>query len=177
MIRGTILWTLWGALPAVAVADTGDTGGDPCLAWGEITPSERTLYVGEFATFRIRGAAGCGRDASTCAWWADRNPDTEEAYGDFLQSTGSPVTYRAPTELEDCITISYSVWAACTDGNTTDHAEVTVKCTHEQLQAVQDDRNATLTGGGCGGPHSGAGAAAGLFLVVPGLSLLRRWRS
>ncbi len=176
MILRCSLLGLLALSPAAALADTGDTGGDPCLDWGQITPSERTTYVGEFVTFRVRGAAGCGRDATTCAWWADRNPNTEEAYGDFLESTGSPVTYRAPTELEDCITTTYSVWVACTDGNTTNSAQVTVKCTHEQLQAVQDNRSATLTGGGCSGPPSGTGTAAGLLLVVPGLSLLRRKR-
>ncbi len=162
---------LLSLLAGPAAADTGDSG-DPCDEWGEVYPGERVAYVGEFVNYWISGGAACG-DVDTCSWWADGDR------GDFLQTTGSPVTWRAPTELADCVTIDFRVWASCNDGGTTGFADVTLRCTHEQLLEVQQDRRAELTGGGCSGPISGTSTttAAGVFLLLPGALMLRRRRA
>ncbi|NOY24750.1 MAG: hypothetical protein GXP62_02660 [Oligoflexia bacterium] len=153
---------------AVAVDTTADTGSS-CENWGTITPSTRETYFGEFMTFRIGGGPSCG-DVDSCSWWTDGNT------GDFLQTTGSPVTWRAPSDYGDCVTLEIRLWASCTDGSTTGYSDITVRCTHEQLSAVQDSRNAVVTGGGCGGPvpaGSGSTSTAGL-LLLPLFGLLRR---
>ncbi|MCB9777184.1 MAG: hypothetical protein H6742_01305 [Alphaproteobacteria bacterium] len=156
---------------------SADTGAGDCDDWGAISPDERAMAVGEFATFRISGGSRCG-DAATCSWWTDGGK------GDFLQTSGSPVTWRAPTELEDCVTENFRMWASCTDGSTTSYADITVRCSHEQLVEVQASRNAQVSGGGCNGPvpsdGSSSGAsdtgAAAVFLLLPlvGLRRLRR---
>lgn len=161
-------------LPLIAAAGAADTGGGTCDEWGEVYPAVADVYLGEFLTFRVSGGRACG-DVATCSWWTDGNQ------GDFLQSTGSPVTWRAPTELEDCVAKSFRLWSSCTDGSTTGFADITVRCTYEQLIAVQENRKATVTGGGCGGPvyepgsSSGDTSGAALF-GLPLLGFLRRRR-
>lgn len=153
-------------LPSAARADTGDD----CSIWGEVTPGDRYVNYGEYITFRIGGGPDCG-DVSSCSWWSDGG------LGDFLQTEGSPVTWRAPNDYEEreCVSLELRVWAACTDGNTTGSADVTVACKQEQLEEVQKDRSASLTGGGCSGPPTLIGSSAAL-LLLPGLGWLRRRR-
>lgn len=154
------------ALLSSAQADTGSA----CDNWGAVEPDTLSLITGTFVTFRIGGGPACG-DTSSCSWWADGDR------GDFMQSTGSPVTWRAPTELEDCISQEFRVWASCTDGSTTGWADVTVRCSYTQLEEVQKTRSATLTGGGCSGPPTLVGPTeAGVLLLLPALGLLRRRR-
>lgn len=153
-----------------AGADTGDTGGD-CSTWGDVTPEQRTVNYGEYVTFRIGGGPSCG-DVESCTWWSDGDA------GDFQQTSGSPVTWRAPSDYKerDCVSLELRVWAACTDGNTTGSSDVTVNCKQEQLDEVQKDRSATLTGGGCSGPPTLITTSAAALLLVPGLGFLRRRR-
>ncbi|MCK6507509.1 hypothetical protein L6R53_29775 [Myxococcota bacterium] len=165
------------ALLAASLAATAlaDTGASDCSDWGSVTPDVRDTYFGEFVTFRVMGGRACG-DVDTCSWWTDGNQ------GDFLQTTGSPVTWRAPEDSEDCVSLEFRLWASCTDGNTTGYSDVTVRCTHEQLAEVQASRNAVVTGGGCSGPGpadssggtTGGTTGAGL-LLLPALGLGGAW--
>ena len=154
--------------PALIGTAAADTGTD-CSEWGAVTPDERSTYFGEFVTFRIAGGWTCG-NVDTCSWWSDSD------YGDFLQTTGSPVTWRAPATSDDCVTLEFRLWASCTEGNTTGYSDVTVRCTHEQLEGVQASRNAVVTGGGCNGPTPTTSTAAAGLLLVPLLGLRRRRR-
>lgn len=151
-----------------------DTGAGDCSTWGQITPDQRDTAFGEFVTFRISGGPGCG-DVDTCSWWSDGNQ------GDFITNTGSPVSWRAPSDYADCVTLEFRVWASCTDGNTTGYSDVTVRCTHEQLAGVQESRDAVVTGGGCSGPTTGStggtgGTTGAGLLLLPWLGLRRRRR-
>lgn len=142
------------------VAHAVDTGIADCSTWGEITPDVRDTYFGEFVTFRVSGGRSCG-DVDTCSWWSDGNQ------GDFLQTSGSPVTWRAPEDLSDCVTLELRVWASCTDGNTTGSSTVSVRCTHDQLDEVKSNRDAQLSGGGCNGPLAPSDSSVPALLLLP----------
>jgi len=153
---------------APARAAPADTGSD-CTDWGTVYPGTRDTYVGEFVTFRIGGGRACG-DVDSCSWW------TDGSQGDFLQTTGSPVTWRAPSSLDQCVTASFRLWASCTDGNTTGYSDITVRCTHEQLDEVKANRDAVVSGGGCGGPSAptSTGTSGAALFLLPWLGLRRR---
>jgi hypothetical protein len=148
------------ALLASPVARAVDTGVNDCSTWGAISPATRDTYFGEFIDFRISGGRTCG-DVDTCSWWSDGNQ------GDFLQTSGSPVTWRAPEDPGDCVTLELRVWASCTDGSTTGWSDISVRCTHDQLSEVQENRDAQISGGGCNGPLPPSDSSVPALLLLP----------
>ena len=82
----------FGAAPVVALADTAE---EPCCdCWGLISPENPTASLNDELTFFVGGGPECG-DVSTCSWALD--------VGTLSETTGSPVIWTAPEELEDCI--------------------------------------------------------------------------
>lgn len=152
-----------------ALAPLSAQAASTCDTWGQVSPSEKETWFGEFVDFRVAGGRGCG-DVDTCSWWADGTQ------GDFLQTTGSPVTWRAPQDPGDCVTLELRVWASCTDGNTTGYSDVTVRCTHEQLAEVQANRGASISGGGCNGPLPPSSSSVPALLLLPAFGFARRRR-
>ena len=152
MIRAASLppLLLWGALAAApaAAADTGDVPGEGCAGWGEIAPSEPPpLYLGQSFDLRVGGgsSSACG-DVDTCVWWMDEF----NGVGAIAPDKGSPVAYTAPDALDDCIPVSFQVFASCADGETQDSVQITVQCTAEEKASLLGRAGSTVGGGGCG---------------------------
>lgn len=150
------MW-LWFVAASVARGDTG-----ACADYGKVKPSEVTLFVAaEPFVFRVEGGSACG-DLTTCEWWA------EDDRGSFDVTTGSPVSYTPPVNLDNCVDITYRVFVSCDDAGTTEWSEVTLRCTDAQRQQVQDalDEATSVSGGGCGSAGFG-------FVMLPLLGLGR----
>lgn len=134
-----------------------------CDDWGEISPAEKVVYVGESATFRILGdEPDCG-DKDTCSW------ELSTDLGSLSATTGSPVDWVAPDSLQDCISESFTLIATCQDGGTTSTSAVELRCNDDQLEELRAQRGSTIAGGGCG-----AASLAGALLLGLGYGRRRR---
>lgn len=134
-----------------------------CDDWGQLSPSEKVVYVGETATFYILKGTdrSCG-DSASCVWSVDNDQ------GSLSATSGSTVDWTAPDALEDCLPIDLRIYAEC-PGVATGSSTITLRCTDADLSALKASRGSTVAGGGCGTPSSGAP-----LLLLP--LLLRRRR-
>ena len=153
----SVLWLLW-SLTARA---------EDCDDWGQVTPEERVVYVGETITLYVvaGNTLACG-DVDQCTWSVD------DELGTLSATTGSPVDWTAPDTLTDCLPIALRVYVQC-PGVATGASEIDLRCTDEELEALRASRGSTVAGGGCG--TSGTSAAALLPFVLA--TSLRRTRS
>lgn len=138
-----------------------------CEDWGQVSPDEKVVYVGETVTFYVAEGSdrSCG-DTDNCAWSVD------DDLGELSSSKGSPVDWTAPDSLTDCLPISLRIYVQC-PGEATGSGTIDLKCTDEQRDALLATRGSTIAGGGC--QTSGSAAA---LLLLPGAALgLRRRRA
>lgn len=155
-----------GLVPTLAVS-LGLLASPPALAsgdcdeFGQINPEERVVYTGETATFHVAGGPSCG-DVSACQWWVD------DDLGDLSSTTGSPVTWTAPEQIQDCLPQALRIYVQCADVTETGSASIDLRCTDAELDALMASRGTTVSGGGCATP-----SAAGL-LLLPLLGIRRR---
>lgn len=147
---------------------------DKCKdAFNGITPTEVTVYSGGQATFRISVTDVC-RSGWTCEWSVDRGG------GSLSATEGRSVTWYAPEDPpEDCVPDYMRVYADCWYLETfpyQDEAEITLRCTPEEKDALRQSRyEASVSGGGCG-PAPWTSAAAVLPLGLLGWGNRRRKR-
>lgn len=135
-----------------------------CEDWGQVSPEERIVYVGETVTFYIVDGTEreCG-DVDRCQWSVD------DGQGSLSTSSGSPVDWTAPDALADCLPVSLRIYAEC-PGVATGSALLDLRCTDADLEELKASRGSTIAGGGCGTPP----AAAALLLPLVGLLGRRR---
>lgn len=149
--------------PSLGLFLAGADARAACEDWGQVSPDERIVYVGETVTFYVvdGNVPSCG-DVDRCAWSVD------DDLGQLSARTGSPVDWDAPDSLTDCLPIDLRVYVEC-PGVPAGSGTVDLRCTDEQRAERLATRGSTIAGGGCG-TSGGAGAAA---LLVPALGLLR----
>lgn len=135
-----------------------------CESWGQVSPDEKVVFVGERATFYVAegNEPDCG-DVDQCVWSVD------DDLGTLSDTTGSPVDWTAPDSLTDCLPISLRIYVEC-PGEATGSGTIDLKCTDAQREELLATRGSTIAGGGCGTPASSAA------LIFPALGLLRRRR-
>lgn len=148
---------------AVILATLGPARAD-CEDWGQISPEERIVYVGETATFYVVNGTdpSCG-DVDECVWSVD------DDLGALSATRGSPVDWTAPDELAECLPVSLRVYVEC-PGVSPGASLIDLRCTDEALDELKASRGSTIAGGGCGTPPATAA------LLLPALGLLRRRR-
>lgn len=140
-----------------------------CETWGQVSPDERIVYVGETVTFYVSEGTDpdCG-DVDRCQWSVD------DGLGSLSATSGSPVDWTAPDALDDCLPVSLRVYAEC-PGVAVGSSLLDLRCTDEALDELKASRGSTIAGGGCGTPPS----SAALILPLIGLAgrLRRRYQS
>lgn len=152
-------------IPAILLLAFSSRANAACEDWGQISPEEAIVYVGETFTFYVVEGSdqSCG-DVDRCAWSVDDDQGT-------LSSTrGSPVDWTAPQELDDCLPVTLRVYVEC-PGVPAGSSTIDLRCTDEELEALRASRGSTLSGGGCG-----TSASAALLLPLFGLRR-RRYQS
>jgi hypothetical protein len=126
--------------------DSGDSA--LCDLWGQIEPdSISNVNLGETYKFFI-GGQNCG-DSAQCNWSMD--PSDVATLSD---TTGSPVDWTAPEELQDCISEEVRLILDCPSldgtGTLNDETTLVVSCTLAEKESLIGSQDWTIDGGGCG---------------------------
>ena len=161
------LLTLQVALiSGMAGADASAAARAACEDWGQVSPDERIVYVGETVTLYVvdGNVTECG-DSDRCEWSVD------DDQGQLSATSGSPVDWTAPDSLTDCLPITLRVYVEC-PGVPAGSVTVDLRCTDEQRAELLATRGSTIAAGGGGT----SGRAAALLLPALGLLRIRRRR-
>lgn len=160
MITNIALGVFVGMLGSVAHAQG-------CEDWGMIEPGPDpdAMFIGDTYRFYVsNGASPCG-DTEACEW----SLDEANAVGRLLQTTGTPVQYKAPDMLEGCTPVSFQLFLYCPE-TAGDAINLTVQCTAAAKEELLAAPGSTVSGGGCT-------ETGDLALLLPlGLFPLRRRR-
>jgi hypothetical protein len=155
------------ALLALGLPVLADTGVTSCRDWS-IVPDSVTATSGMDLVFRIDTARSC-QVGLECAW------SMSQDLGTLSAAEGFSITWMAPHEPPvNCISVKASLTATCTlwgEESRSSTADITFRCTDQQREDLEEERNAhSPQGGGCGSP----GSAQALLLLPLGLWGLRR---